>query len=103
MHRDITTSRGTPMQGQKDKPKPKLTHRDRSNSVLIKFADLKDTLNQLARLEARESGEHINMSRTVRRLVHDEAARRGIIPKPRPGSIGPGSSPPHSRQLKGVV
>jgi hypothetical protein len=58
--------------------------RDRSNSVLIDLAGLRWTLNQLATRDAMESGEPINMSRTVRRLVRDEAARRGILPKPKP-------------------
>ncbi len=59
-------------------PGPKPPSRDRSNTVVIDLGELYGILDQLARQDARPLGERPNMSRTVRRLIHEEAQRRGI-------------------------
>jgi hypothetical protein len=58
-------------------PKAKTPPRDRSNSVLIDLGDLRSILDRLAREDC-PRGESPNMSRTVRRLIREEAERRGI-------------------------
>jgi hypothetical protein len=57
--------------------KAKTAPRDRSNSVLIDLADLRGILERLAREDC-PCGESPNMTRTVRRLIREEAERRGI-------------------------
>jgi hypothetical protein len=57
--------------------KAKTPTRDRSNSVLIDLADLRGILERLAREDC-PRGESPNMTRTVRRLIREEAERRGI-------------------------
>jgi hypothetical protein len=60
-------------------PKPKgQPKRDRSNSVLIDLGTLRQTLRKLASIDAIETGEPLNYTRTVRRLIREEAGRRGI-------------------------
>jgi hypothetical protein len=46
--------------------------------VLIDLADLRAALERLAREDA-PRGESPNMSRTVRRLIREEADRRGLF------------------------
>jgi hypothetical protein len=62
----------------KQRPKAKTRPRDRSNSVLIDLADLRGILERLAREDC-PLGESPNMTRTVRRLIREEAERRGIL------------------------
>ena len=52
--------------------------RDRSNTVMIDLAELRGALERLAHEDA-PRGESPNMSRTVRRLIRDEAIRRGMF------------------------
>jgi hypothetical protein len=61
----------------RQRPKAIAPPRDRSNSVLIDLADLRSILDRLAREDC-PPGESPNMTRTVRRLIREEAERRGI-------------------------
>lgn len=64
----------------KPKPKAKAT---RPGSVFIELGDLYHTLRKIAAVNALAAHDNANMSRTVRRLIHQEATRLGIFPKPK--------------------
>ncbi len=59
----------------------KAPSRDRSNSVLIDLGDLRPILRKIATADAHKTHDNLNMSRTVRRLIHEEAVRLGILPE----------------------
>jgi hypothetical protein len=74
-HLEDSPMKKTPTQSEpRSHPRP----RDRSNTVVIDLGRLRSILDQLADQDARPLGESPNMSRTVRRLIAEEAQRRGI-------------------------
>jgi hypothetical protein len=72
----------------KAKPRTK-----RPGSVFIELGDLYHTLKKIASTDAMAIHDNLNMSRTVRRLIHEEATRLGILPKPRPRSLQEETNP----------
>ena len=61
-----------------NKPKPQAPRRDRSNCLMVDLGPMKGMLNQLAAKDA-PPGEPVNLSRTLRRLIREEAERRGVL------------------------
>jgi hypothetical protein len=72
------------MKAQTPGPRPRPARRHKPGSVFVELGDLYPTLRQVAATDAVAAHEQLNMSRTIRRLIRDEATRLGILPKTKP-------------------